>query len=152
MMTLQPATVILFVTSNLCRVCSFIMYVTFHSSGRVGAISTSVILVRALMSCSVSFIKLFFNINFIATLCGLTSSWFFSSVCCPVRIRIDFHAKFSTSRNCCDWLFRLVIRLIFITQCFFFICPWCIIHLDDYCRDCNLFLKIVIIDGYKTPL
>ena len=152
MMTLQPATVILFVTSNLCRVCSFIMYVTSHSIGRVGAISTSVILVHALMSCSVSSTKLFSSRDFIIIWFGLISSWFFSSVCCPVRIGIDFHAKFSTFRNCCDWPFHLVIRPIFITQCFFFICPWCIIHLDDYCRDCNLFLKIVIIDGYKTPL
>ena len=131
--------------SNLCRVCSFIMIVISHFSVRVDAIFLSVILAHVLMSYSVSFIKLFFNINFITTLCGLISNWFSSSACCLVRIRIDFSAKFSIFRNCCDWPSRLVITLIFITQCFFFRYPWGIIHHVDYYND-NLSPKSVIDD------
>ena len=149
MTTLQPAKVTWFAISNLCTVCSFIMIVISHFSVRVGAIFLSVILVHALMSYSVSFIKLFFNTGFITTLCGLISNWFSSSACCLVRIRIDFSAKFSTSKNCCDWPSRSVIRLIFIIKCSFFRYPWDIIHHADYYSD-NL-SPVIVIDDKTLP-
>lgn len=119
--TLQLAQATLYEISNYCRVCSFIMFVTFHSRVTIGAISPSVISTHALISYIVNFILLFSHIGFITIWCVLISSWFSSSTCYLVRIRICSSAKFSTSKNCCDSPSHLILRLTFITQCSFFI-------------------------------